>query len=194
MKKYILAIITGITVGMLTLIGQKYLPINLNFLANSGAVWLIPAFLVSLKSHSEKISSVSVCVMCLLCCVFGYYGFETIVNRHSFEMGYYTWVWIGCAVVGGVIFGIGAWVANNKEGLIKYGALDLLPAVFLAEGIYKVIHISGYRHMVPGVMMIIAIGVILFLVVNKKQSLSGKAIFPLLVLTAFGLFVFEVVY
>lgn len=46
-RKYFLAIILGMVVGVLTLIGQKYLPMNLNFLANSGAVWLIPAFLIS---------------------------------------------------------------------------------------------------------------------------------------------------
>ncbi len=34
-RKYIITIIIGTLVGILTLIGQKYLPINLNFLANS---------------------------------------------------------------------------------------------------------------------------------------------------------------
>lgn len=46
-KKYTLAVVLGLVVGILTVIGQKYLPINLNFLANSGSVWLIPAFLFS---------------------------------------------------------------------------------------------------------------------------------------------------
>ena len=46
-RNYTVAIILGIFVGGLTLIGQKYLPINFNFLANSGAVWLVPAFFVS---------------------------------------------------------------------------------------------------------------------------------------------------
>lgn len=46
-KNSVVSYILGLVVGVLTLIGQKYLPMNLNFLANSGAVWLIPAFLLS---------------------------------------------------------------------------------------------------------------------------------------------------
>jgi hypothetical protein len=45
---YILFSLTiGITVGILTVIGQAYLPGNLNSLANLGPVWLLPAFFVS---------------------------------------------------------------------------------------------------------------------------------------------------
>lgn len=47
-KRYILAIVLGSVIGVLTLVGQKYLPMNLNFLANSGAVWLIPRVSVEL--------------------------------------------------------------------------------------------------------------------------------------------------
>ena len=52
--KYIIAIVIGIFVGVITLIGQKYLPINFNFLANPGAIWLIPAFLLSCYFNLEK--------------------------------------------------------------------------------------------------------------------------------------------
>ena len=63
-KKYILAIMLGLAVGVLTLTGQKYLPMNLNFLANSGAVWLIPAFLLSYfgKETGCRLSLTQLCV------------------------------------------------------------------------------------------------------------------------------------
>ena len=44
-KNFMISILIGLTVGVITVIGQKYLPINLNFLANSGAIWLIPTFI-----------------------------------------------------------------------------------------------------------------------------------------------------
>lgn len=49
-QKYLLPIIIGFLFGIFTLVGQKYLPINLNFLANSASMWLIPAFLISYYS------------------------------------------------------------------------------------------------------------------------------------------------
>lgn len=55
-KRYILAIVLGSVIGVLTLVGQKYLPMNLNFLANSGAVWLIPAFLLSYFERETEYS------------------------------------------------------------------------------------------------------------------------------------------
>ena len=57
-KKYILAIMLGLVVGVLTLTGQKYLPMNLNFLANSGAVWLIPAFLLSYFGKGNRLQAI----------------------------------------------------------------------------------------------------------------------------------------
>lgn len=37
----------GLLVGILTVIGQAYLPGNFNSIANSGAIWLIPAYFIS---------------------------------------------------------------------------------------------------------------------------------------------------
>lgn len=128
-KKYLIGILIGILVGTLTLVGQKYLSINFNFLANSGAIWLIPAFCISYFEKMDKKHSILVCIVCLLCCVYGYYSFEAIVNHHSFEFSLYTMIWTVCAFVGGVIFGLGAYVANNSENRLKYFGKNLLPAV-----------------------------------------------------------------
>ena len=83
-KKYTLAIIIGIVVGMLTLVGQKFLPINLNFLANSGAIWLIPAFLLSYFEKENRLHSIVTTIVCLLGCVYSYYIFEAVLNHHAF--------------------------------------------------------------------------------------------------------------
>lgn len=45
--KGIYALLLGLLTGILTVMGQKYLPGLLNSLANSGAVWLIPAFFMA---------------------------------------------------------------------------------------------------------------------------------------------------
>lgn len=193
-KKYSIAMFLGIVVGTLTVVGQKYLSIQFNFLANSGAIWLIPAFLISYYGKLSKGHSVAVCVVCLLCCVYGYYGFEAVMNRHSVTINFYTMIWTACAFVGGLIGGLGAYLANNGIGFWRLCGLNLLPSVFLAEGITKMIHISAYMHMLPAVIMITAIGIGLYFMMNKKHAFERLNGASLSLVTLLGLCAYEILF
>ena len=150
-KKYISAIGLGLAVGIVTLIGQKYLPMNLNFLANSGAIWLVPAFLLSYFWKKDIVHSIAVTIICLLGCVYGYYIFEAVLNRHGFTLAGGALLWSVVALLAGAVFGLGAFFANQKHSKLKYLGANLLPAVFTAEGLDNVIHIEDYSHMIPAV-------------------------------------------
>ena len=191
-KKYILAIILGLVVGVLTLIGQKYLPINLNFLANSGSVWLIPAFLLSYFEKGNRWQSVAAAIICLLGCVYGYYIFEAVLNHHAFMFVGGTLLWSVVALFAGAVFGLGAFFANQENSKLKYFGLNLLPAVFTAEGLENVIHIKDYFHMIPAVIAKIVIGVILYLIVNRKDMIKLKNILSYIIITIFGIAGFTV--
>lgn len=194
MKKYILAIILGLVVGVLTLVGQKYLPMNLNFLANSGAVWLIPAFLLSYFEKGNRLQAIATSIVCLLGCVYGYYIFEAVLNHHVFTLARGTLLWSGVALIAGAVFGSGAFFANQENSKLKYFGMNLLPAVFTAEGLDNVIHIKDYSHMVPAVIMKIIIGVILYLVINRKDVIRRKNIISYVVITALGVVAFAVLF
>lgn len=194
MKKYILAIILGLVVGVLTLVGQKYLPMNLNFLANSGAVWLIPAFLLSYFEKGNRLQAIVTSIVCLLGCVYGYYIFEAVLNHHAFTLARGTLLWSGVALIAGAVFGSGAFFANQENSKLKYFGMNLLPAVFTAEGLDNVIHIKDYSHMVPAVIMKIIIGVILYLVINRKDVIRRKNIISYVVITALGVVAFAVLF
>ena len=58
LKRYVVTIIIGVLVGILTVIGQNYLPTNLNFLANSASMWLILAFLIPYFLKTDKKDSI----------------------------------------------------------------------------------------------------------------------------------------
>ena len=191
-KKYILAIILGFAVGVLTLIGQKYLPMNLNFLANSGAVWLIPAFLLSYFEKGNRLQSIANTIVCLLGCVYGYYIFEAVMNHHAFSFAEGALFWTVVAFIAGAVFGLGAFFANQENSKLKYFGMNLLPAVFTAEGVDNVIHIKDYSHMIPAVIMKIVIGVILYLVVNRKDVIKLRNIISYVVITIFGIIGFTV--
>lgn len=191
-KKCILAIILGLVVGVLTVVGQKYLPMNLNFLANSGAVWLIPAFLLSYFEKENRMQAIATTIVCLLGCVYGYYIFEAVLNHHAFTLARGTLLWSGVALIAGAVFGLGAFLANQENSKLKYFGMNLLPAVFTAEGLDNVIHIKDYSHMVPAVIMKIIIGVILYLVINRKDVIRPKNMISYVVITALGVVAFAV--
>lgn len=176
MKKLFMAAAAGILVGILTLIGQKYLPINLNFLANSGAVWLIPAYLLSFFRKDDAKSSILTAIFCLLGCVYGYYVFEAIYNQHAFSLGGGVLVWSVVALLAGFVFGLGAYWANAKSSWVKYCGMNLLPAVFTAEGIDHLLHLADYSHMIPAVILKLVIGIALYMIINGKQSLSIRSL------------------
>lgn len=193
-KNYTVAIILGIFVGILTVIGQKYLPINFNFLANSGAVWLVPAFFVSYLLKPSKGNSIGLCIVCLLFCVISYYWFEAIMNNHELYLGRWAIIWTVMAFIAGVIFGLGAYFVNNRNDFLKYCGMNLLPAVFFSEGMTKLIHLSDYSHMIPAIIMITCIGVIIYLAINRKDYLKRFNLLSFMALSLLGLVGHEMLY
>lgn len=192
--KYIIAIVIGIFVGIITLIGQKYLPINFNFLANSGAIWLIPSFLLSGYFNLGKKESIFISTICLLSCVFGYYIFESIVNSHSFQINNLMVVWIICAIIGGIVIGLGTYFFNNEKGILKKISSNLLPAIFVSEGLNKIIHIDGYKHMIPATIIVTCIGLVLYFIINKKESLHRNNAITFAILCILGLIFYELIF
>jgi hypothetical protein len=187
------AFIVGLLTGILTVIGQKYLPGSLNSLANSGAVWLIPAFFVAVWAK-RLMPSIVMCVETLVVCVVAYYAFEAVVNRHSFEFGgYYFHFWLGCAVVFGAVFGAGGSLYSQRKWHYHWGA-SLLPAVFLAEGLNELIHMPDYAHMIPAVIGRIVIGVALYFIIYRKDCFGRKPLISFGVLSMLGVAGFELIY
>lgn len=190
----LLAALVGALVGVLTVLGQKYLPGDWNSLANSGAVWLVPAFFTALCMKQSRGKSMALCILCLLLCVFGYYGLEAWMNGHSFPVGGMIVVWLGCAVLGGAIFGYGAYLHGSGKGWKRSVAINLLPAVFLAEGLNKLIHFAHYAHMAGAVAGTCVLGVALYFALNRRQSFVWQPLACVAVLTVLGLIGYEALF
>lgn len=186
-----LAIFVGIFTGVLTLIGQKYLPTNLNFSANSVSMWLVPAFLLPYYLKENKICSTSLSVIVLILCVLSYYVFEAIYNKHSFYINGIQLFWLSSAVVGGIVFGLCSNLAQNKTNFIKHISTNMMPAVFVTEASSKLFHFNDYKHMVYGIFIQITIGIVLYLIINKKDAFKLKNALSFLVLIILGSIAFE---
>ena len=191
--KGIYAFLLGLLIGILTVIGQKYLPGSLNSLANSGAIWLIPAFFMA-SAAEKKLHAIILCIETLLICVISYYWVESIVNQHTFVLGgFYFYLWLICAVIAGVIFGFGAYFYRQKSTYYTWGA-SLLPAVFLAEGLSEIIHLSEYMHMIPAVIGRIIIGIALYFIIYRQAFYQRKSLISFCSYTVMGVAGYELLF
>jgi hypothetical protein len=189
------SIFLGLSVGILTVIGQTYLPGNFNSIANSGAMWLIPAYFISLSFSSAKQSIIS-CTLCLINSVVGYYFFESIWNSHSFIFfSYYMFLWLICAVIAGTIFGIAANCGKSSKNVF-YNNLGkaMLPAVFMAEGLNILFHRKDYLHMINVGYAWIVISFILVIIIYKKNILKKESILSLILATILGLLFYKLLF
>jgi hypothetical protein len=125
-------------------------------------------------------------VMSLVSSVLGYYISESLINKHDFTVSKYFTLWLGCAFVGGVVLGLGAYFSNMKNDILKYVGMNLLPAVFISEGMDKVIHLSEYKHMVIGVVLSIMMGIVLYFMVNRKDAFRKNNLLSVICLAIIG--------
>lgn len=188
--KGIYALLLGLLTGILTVLGQKYLPGSLNSLANSGAIWLIPAFFMA-TATKKKLPAFILCAETLIVCVISYYWTESIINKHTFVFGgFYFYLWLICAVIAGIIFGFGAYLYRQKSTHYHWGA-SLLPAVFLAEGFSEIIHLSDYMHMLSAVIGRIVLGLVLYFIIYKKAYYHRKSLISFCSYTVLGIIGYE---
>jgi len=189
------SILMGLVIGILTVIGQAYLPGNFNSIANSGAVWLVPAYFISSKFSSVKKSIIS-CILCLISSVLGYYIFESIWNNHAFTFfSYYKFLWLVCAVIAGTVFGIAANKRNFSENVLyKSIGKSMLPAVFMSEGLNILLHKQDYMHMINVGYTWILFGFVLVIVLFKKDIFKKESILSLILTVALGLVFYQLIF
>ncbi len=191
-KEIVYTLAIGLLTGILTVVGQKFLSGSWNSLANSGAVWLIPAFFVS--GWGKKMPwSIALCIESLIACVLSYYAFEAVMNGHAFEFAGLAFLWLVCAFIFGTVFGIGAYLFSQKKRYYHWGA-GLLPAVFLAEGLIELIHLPDYAHMIPAVIGRMIIGTTLYIIIFMHELFSRKSLISFGVLVLLGVIGFEIIY
>ncbi|TYR80500.1 hypothetical protein FZC66_08975 [Priestia megaterium] len=183
----LLSAIVGLIVGILTVLGQGVLPGNWNSLANSGTVWLLPAFFMGALSSTKGKSAISA-IITLLGMVTGYYAYAMLIQNVSHSL-YYILVWTVAAVIGGSIFGIAGYLWGKDRGpLHKYGSA-LIGGVFITEGLHLFLNLSDYIHMWHTGVVQIIVGVSLVLALersNKERIASLLALIPIIVLGVIG--------
>lgn len=154
----------GILVGLLTSFGQTYLEGTLNALVNSASMWLVVPFAVGALMRSP----VSGAMVGLLACSLQVVGYFVTSELRGFPASSsYVVFWTVCAVVGGPLFGAGGQLWRSRRAPLADPASTLLPAVFLAEGIWAYAIVLGY---VGSAVLWLAIGLALAVMLSLRAS------------------------
>ena len=158
------AVAAGLLVGCATSFGQAHLDGSLNPLVNSASAWLVVPFLVGALMRTPSAGAVAG-VVCCLSQVAGYY---TTAHLRGFPASRsFVVFWAVCAVVGGPVFGAGGQLWRRAPDRLAAPASMLLPAAFLAEGLWVYALELGY---VGSAVLWLAIGVVLAAVLPRQWS------------------------
>jgi hypothetical protein len=177
----VLATGVGAATGVLTFVGQRYLPGQWNVLVNSGAIWLVPVFLVASRMRSASWGAAAG-LGTLAATLLGYYGAATLSGIP--ESTYFFALWCGVALVAGPLYGAaGSWWRDVRRTR-RVAAVALLGGVFVAEGSYLIV---ALRYHGSGTGMIAA-GVALTAVLARggRDRLYALLALPVVALLAFA--------
>ncbi|SDX34421.1 hypothetical protein SAMN05444487_114101 [Marininema mesophilum] len=180
----------GIIIGILTILGQGVLPEYWDSLANSGSVWLLPAFFTG-SLGSSNLKSIISSILTLLGMVVGYYGYGMLIKHVPYSTAFIS-LWTVMALIGGAIIGLaGFYWRNDGHPMHKFGS-SLIGGVFISEGLTTFIHFNDYSHMMNVGIVQIIFGLVLIYWLEKRDRISCyKALMPILIL---GITIYELLH
>jgi len=185
LRIFLIPIIVGIIVGILTKLGQGILPGHWNSLANLGSVWLVPSFFVASFSYSKRTAILSG-ILALLGMVLGYYGYAIVITNVAHSI-YFISVWIVCACIGGTIFGIAGFLwKDTTNPLHKFGSA-LISGVFVTDGLHILLNFEDYSHMLPVGYTEVIVGIILILILERSNANRISSFLMMVPITILGL-------
>ena len=176
----------GLVLGGLTLALQGVLPGSWNRLANSGAVWIVGAFVVGAVTRDAGWRTWLAGTAVLLGAVTGYYGLLAAFEHRTISPAVLSGPigWSVVALASGPVFATaGSWWRDHRP-LRRVASLCLLGAVFIAEGGYLLV-----SHRPVGEAVIVsAIGVLVPLALGRttRERLYGMAALAPVAAVGFG--------
>jgi len=134
------ALLGGLLLGVINLLGQLTLPYPWANLANSPAVWAVAAFAIGAWGRGAPWRVAVAGALLLVVAVETYYAAAVIFLGDDSGTLYnqVAFTWMGFGVLAGVVFGIaGAWFGERRRRLGNVG-VAMLSGVFAAEALRNV--------------------------------------------------------
>lgn len=177
---FVAALVSGFLLGVLDFVWIKYVPWPLGGLGNSLAVWAVAGFLFTFWGRWAWARGITAAVVMLVVAVPSYYLAAMVIQNDDAANMYNTnaVVWMGLAVVAGIVFGAAGIVAR-MPGRWQAAALAVPAAVMFAEAglLARRIGDPNYGNSpVAELLVDVALGVLLTVAVAPTWRLRGLAL------------------
>ncbi len=182
-----LVVVVGLLIGVATQIGQGILPDGLSQAANAISPWLFAAFLLGSRMPERRSAAVAG-IGALVFALVGYYAMVQLRFGYGASTNSLL-LWGIAALIGGPVFGVAGWTWRFESGWRRAGAIGLLAAVPIAEGLY-LSRILPEPAVGAG---FIVVGLLIPLAFGRTMAERGRAyvgVLPAMALGALGYIVF----
>ena len=180
----------GLATGVLTQVGQAWLPTDWSQATNAISPWLLVAFVVG-STMPDMLRAALAGAVTLLLALVGYNAMLLVQLGYASSASA-TLFWGLGAVVGGPVFGVAGRASRSGTGRQRAAALGLLVAVFVLEGVYQAFVVS---YPIAGTGFVI-VGLLLPIVLRRPHEEIGwayVATIPALGLGSLGYVAFNLV-
>lgn len=151
-----LAVSVGLAIGVLTYLGQRHLGGVLNAFGNSASAWLVAPFFLGATMVTLRGAAAAGLGVALAQLV-AYYVTAQLRGYPAGDSAIVAF-WFACGLVGGPVFGAGGYLWRAGSRRFSGLGATLLPASFLAEGLWVYLHELHYNRVAE---LWIAIGIFL---------------------------------
>jgi hypothetical protein len=180
-------ILAGLGVGALTVLGQGSLPGSWNHFANSGAMWLLAAFLIGALMPSYRWAAPAG-VVTLFGALAGY-TLTTATIGYAYTVSAFAF-WGAVGLVGGPVFGAAGRGWRSPDIRLRVIGLALLGGVFAAEGWYYMNR--SLQDFLAG-WLFIAIGLLLAVLLARSNKERLYTLLVMLPITMVGIGVYALI-
>ena len=150
----ITGIAAGLVIGAMTAVGQSVLSGSLFQLTNSGAIWVIIAFVMG-RYASSRTTAIVAGTLALVGELVGYYLTVWLISPYVSPL-WRMLAWCVVAVIAGPLLAWSGYVSSHMSGRMRLVGLAMLGAIFIGEGLYLIAWVT--TPLIPLLWLVIGVG------------------------------------
>jgi hypothetical protein len=166
----LIGILVGFTIGFLSAIGQYVLPDSIKQIANSGAMWVIIAFVMGRYAPS-LVMAILVGALALFGELAGFYAIAWRLHLAITPL-WVVFAWGVVAVIAGPILATGGYVSRTKGGFTRLLGMSTLGATFIGEGLFLLLAIDPAPKKIMALWLAIAAIITVILTWRERKRIQ----------------------
>ena len=167
----VIGIAAGLVIGAVTAVGQSVLSGDLFQLTNSGALWVIIAFVMG-RYASSRTTAIVAGTLALFGELLGYYVTVWLISPYVSPL-WRILAWCVVAVIAGPLLAWSGYVSSHMSGRGRLVGSAMLGAIFIGEGLYLLAWVT--TPVIPILWLSIGIAITVLLTRREIQRVQAWA-------------------